>query len=186
MKLSLIIDALRQRAPSFGGRVAGAAEFQALGENSRLQLPAAYVVPTSDLPGEQESKTDYYQMLTENFAVIVALDNRRDPRGQEAIFDAVDSIRNELWRSLLGWEPTENHYPITYKGGEVLEMDRAVLYYQFDFSSDIEIQEADTWQERELNELQPLKSVWVDVDYIDPGDGPDGIIEHSSHIPITE
>ncbi|MCI0191455.1 hypothetical protein E7W63_21465 [Cronobacter sakazakii] len=49
MKLSLIIEALRSRAPSFKSRVAGAAEFQALESNAKMMLPAAYVIPTGDI-----------------------------------------------------------------------------------------------------------------------------------------
>lgn len=186
MKLSLIIDALRQYAPSFKGRVAGAAEFQALDGNGKMMLPAAYVIPTGDTVEQQESQTDYYQKVHQGFAVVVVLDNRRDLRGQKAAFDAVDAMRAELFAALLGWEPDADTHPISYDGGQVVEMNRAALYYQFDFVAMREITEEDTRQARDLANLKPLESVVIDVDFIDPGDGPDGVIEHHTEIHFTE
>lgn len=182
MKLSLIVDALRTQAKSFGGRVAGAAEFQALEVNAKMLLPAAYVIPTGDTVSRQESSTDYYQQIIEGFAVVVVLDNRRDLRGQMASFDAVDTIRRELFLALLGWEPDADSHPIEYDGGQVVEMNRAALYYQFDFTAMREITSEDTRHGADLNTLQPLTTVAVDVDYINPGNGPDGIIEHHTEI----
>lgn len=182
MKLSLIVDALRTHAKSFGGRVAGAAEFQALEVNAKMELPAAYVIPTGDTVSPQESKTDYYQRVSEGFAVVVVLDNRRDLRGQKAAFDAVDTIRRELFLTLLGWEPDADSHPIEYDGGQVVDMNRAALYYQYDFTAMREITDEDTRHGADLDTLEPLQTVSVDVDYIDPSDGPDGIIEHHTEI----
>ncbi|EKM0531137.1 hypothetical protein PTT84_001486 [Cronobacter turicensis] len=186
MKLSLIIEALRARAPSFKSRVAGAAEFQALESNAKMMLPAAYVIPTGDTVSRQESQTDYYQVVNEGFAVVVVLDNRRDLRGQTAAFDAVDSIRAEIFGAILGWEPDDCTHQITYDGGQVVEMNRAALYYQFDFIAEREITDLDTRHQRDLDELVPLETVAVDVDFIDPGNGPDGDIEHHDEIHFTE
>ena len=64
MKLAPIIAALRARCPIFENRVAGAAQFKDLPEVGKMKLPAAYVVPGDDSPGEQKSQTDYWQDLT--------------------------------------------------------------------------------------------------------------------------
>ena len=186
MKLSLIIEALRERAKSFDGRVAGAAEFQALDANAKMTLPAAYVIPTGDTAGAQESQTDYYQVISEGFAVVVVLDNRRDLRGQMAAFDAVDIIRREIFLAILGWEPDGDTHAISYDGGQVVEMNRASLYYQFDFVADRELTDEDTRHGADLDTLEPLKTVVIDFDYIDPGKGPDGQIEHHIEISLPE
>lgn len=65
MKLTTIIAALRERCPRFENRVGGAAQFKAIPDAGKLRLPAAYVVPSDDAPGEQKSQTDYWQDLTE-------------------------------------------------------------------------------------------------------------------------
>ncbi|KAA5937603.1 hypothetical protein F3I27_21970 [Pantoea sp. Bo_2] len=181
MKLSLIIEALREISQSFGGRVGGAAEFKAIDNVSQMQAPAAYVVPTGDNAGEQKSQTDYDQLVTEGFAVIVALDNRADQRGQNA-YDSVNDIRAEIWAALLGWEVDENTYPIKYEGGQVISINRELLYYQFDFSAVREVSDVDTRHGADLSKLPPLKTVMIDFDYASPGGGPDGEIEHHEEI----
>lgn len=102
MKLTPIIAALRARCPLFENRVGGAAQFKAIPDVGKLLLPAAYVVPADDTPGEQKTQTDYWQDLTEGFSVIVVLSNDRDERGQWASFDAVHDVRADIWKALLG------------------------------------------------------------------------------------
>ena len=51
--IDAIITALRARATSFGGRVAGAAEYKRLPEAANLIMPAAYVIPMDEDAGEQ-------------------------------------------------------------------------------------------------------------------------------------
>lgn len=105
MKLTPVIAALRARCPYFENRVAGAAQFKNLPEVGKLRLPAAYVVPGDDSPGENKSQTDYWQELKEGFSVVVILSNGRDERGQFASYDVVDDVRQMLFKTLLGWKP---------------------------------------------------------------------------------
>ncbi|WP_459948279.1 phage tail terminator protein, partial [Escherichia coli] len=82
-----------------------------------LKLPAAYVVPVHDSPGENKSQTDYWQELKEGFSVVVILSNGRDERGQFASYDVVDDVRQMLFKALLGWNPEACGNPIAYDGG---------------------------------------------------------------------
>lgn len=182
MKLTPIIAALRSRCPRFENRVGGAAQFKAIPEAGKLKLPAAYVVPSEDVAGENRSQTDYWQDLTEGFSVIVVLSNERDEKGQWASSDAVHDVRGELWKALLGWEPYPEAHEIVYAGGMLLELNRYELYYQFDFTVKYEITEEDTRQQDDLDALSELKTLSIDVDYIEPGGGPDGNIEHHTEI----
>jgi hypothetical protein len=178
MKLSLIINAIKSRCPSFGGRVAGAAEFKPLPEVNKLQLPAAFVIPLDDNAGENKSKTGYWQDITDGFAVVVCMDNRTDERGQSAVSDCVDSTRLSLWKALLGWQPEENYDAIQYDGGALLQMDRAALYYQYEFSAKFEITNKLTRQYQDLSELPDFSGVSVNVDLIDGvTQQPDGEID---------
>lgn len=130
MKLTPIIAALRARCPLFENRVGGAAQFKAIPEAGKLRLPAAYVVPSEDVTGEQKSQTDYWQDLTEGFSVIVVLSNERDEKGQWASYDAVHDVRQLIWKALLGWEPDPQAHEIQYAGGMLLDLNRHELYYQ--------------------------------------------------------
>ncbi|EOZ8000061.1 phage GP46 family protein [Escherichia coli] len=114
MKLTPVIAALRARCPYFENRVAGAAQFKNLPEVGKLRLPAAYVVPGDDSPGENKSQTDYWQELKEGFSVVVILSNGRDERGQFASYDVVDDVRQMLFKALLGWNPEACGNPITW------------------------------------------------------------------------
>lgn len=185
MELRKIILALRERVPDFEQRVSGAAEFMNLPEVGKLSLPAAYVIPLHDETGEQKSQTDYWQNCTDGFSVVVALDNRQDELGLASVDDAVHIVRRKLWRALLGWQPyPEYTRGIEYRGGVLLEMNRAILYYKFDFHATFEINEEDTWQFIELQDLPWLETVHIDVDLIDPGGGPDNTIEFQADITL--
>lgn len=186
MKLTPIIAALRARCPVFQNRVAGAAQFKNLPEAGKLALPAAYVVPGDDSPGDQKSQTDYWQDLREGFSVIVFVSNGRDERGQWASHDVVHDIRNMLFKALLGWNPEPDGEPITYDGGTLLDVNRYELTYQFDFVVENELSGEDTRQQEELDSLNDLLTLAIDVDFINPGNGPDGVIEHHTEIHFPE
>ena len=184
MKLAPIIAALRARCPIFENRVAGAAQFKYLPEVGKMKLPVAYVVPGDDSPGEQKSQTDYWQDLTEGFSVIVFVSNGRDERGQFASYDVVHDVRQMLFKALLGWNPEERGEPITYAGGTLLDVNRHELSYQFDFTVLNEIGDDDTRLVDELNALDEFKTLSIDVDFIDPGKGPDDVVEHHTEITL--
>lgn len=183
MKISPLIAAIRQRCPMFDSRVAGASEFKPLPENAKLGLPAAYVIPLDDNPDENRSQTDYWQQITDAFAVVIIVSNTQDARGQSSV-DAVEHARAELWRALLGWSPEEKYEGIVYQGGNLLDMNRAHLYYQFEFSARFELDQEDTRQWDDLADLPPFTGIdataperGFGIDLIDPGNGPDGLID---------
>ena len=70
-----------------------------------------------------------------------------------------------------------------YEGGNLLSLDRARLWYQFEFSASMEIDGSDGWQDTELAGLPHFDGVNFKSDCIDPADpnkaypGPDGRIE---------
>ncbi len=116
--------------------------------------------------------------------MVVILSNGRDERGQFASYDVVDDVRQMLFKALLGWNPEACGNPITYDGGTLLDLNRHELIYQFDFSVIRELTEDDTRQQDDLNSLDELRTLAIDVDYLDPGNGSDGDIEHHTEIPL--
>lgn len=189
MKYSLVIARLRQRCPVFGNRVAGAAEFKPLPETANLAVPAAYVLPLDDQAGSVAAMNGYEQTIRDGFAVVVCLSNRTDERGQAAA-DELDTIRATLWKALLGWEPDDDHGWVEYEGGEVVHMDRARLYYQFDFAAEMAITVDMTGQGADLDGLPTFTGLQLRVDCIDPVDpnlgpsGPDGRPEADGVFPF--
>ncbi len=188
MQLELIIEALRTRCPTLGVRVAGAAEFKNITEASALPLPCAFVVPLDDNPGPSRSANSVRQTLEDGFAVIVAVANTTDERGQKSAND-IHTLRAEVWAALLGWRPTEDYEGIVYDGGNLLTHDRARLWYQFEFSAAMEIGPEDGWQQTELAGLPHFDLAHFNADFLDPSDPnrplPDGRIEVEFSSPQT-
>lgn len=189
MQLEVIIEALRARCPSFGSRVAGAAQFKMLPEAAALPVPCAFVIPLDDNPQESMAQNSVRQMMKDSFAVIVAVGNTSDEKGQGAAH-TVHSLRAELWAALLGWRPDLRYDGISYEGGQALSIDRARFWYQFEFGAPMEIEPLDGWQNTELAGLGDLDRVTIRVDALDPADpnraNPlDGRYESGVQIPKT-
>lgn len=197
MNINTVIAHLRTYCPSFAGRVAGAARYKRIDENNTLDVPAAFVIPQDDNPDERASENDVTQRLVESFTVVVALSNTPDERGQDSINTAHHAIRAELWAALLGWQPDgladqSRYRGIEYQGGNLLDLDRARLWYQFDFGAEMWIMPSDGWQAIELANLPHFDGANINVDVIDPiadpnlqYPGPDGRIEFQTASPNT-
>lgn len=190
-----IVEALKIRTnATFAGRIAGAAEFAALSPDAKLSLPAAYVIPLDDSAQPNTSENGYSQIVRDGFAVIVVLSNDADELGKSSVAQ-VQGIRNILNASLLSWSPDSEHGPIEYEGGQLLDVDRSRLYYQFEYASETQFSEADTWQGVVNAALPAFGKVQMDVDTIDPFDpnrvapgerGPDGTLEVSLEVVIPQ
>lgn len=192
MNLNIIIAQLKQRAPLFsGGTVGGAAKFEILPEAANLRMPAAYVLPLDEQPQDQVSKNGYQQLVREGFAVVVALDNGADERGQTAAQN-LDAVRLALFKALLGFQAAVDYDAIAFEGGQLLHLDRKRMYYQFEFSVDYAISTEDTWIPDRNAELPDFEGLDITVDAIDPYDrnlashGPDGRPEAKLQITFPE
>ena len=169
MNLAPVITQLRQHAPIFSGRVAGAAQFSNIDAITNMTVPAAVVIPLDDSPGECIFLNDVNQPLMDAFAVVVAVDNTSDEKGQAAVESAHDIIRAQLWAALLGWQPdglaaNSRYRGIEYQGGNLLKLDRSRLWYQFDFAAKMCIRPSDGWQQTELNNDPPFDGMNITID----------------------
>lgn len=186
MDLAAVITQLRGYSSAFGAgasaRIAGAAAFEeGVQDNANLRLPAAYVLPLEETAGEPESLNGYRQAVESRFAVLVAIDNRADQRGQAAA-DQVADLRAAIFAAILNWQPFgDQGGEVQYQGGRFLAMDRARFWWQFEFTVVEELDASDGY-----SETRPwLEGVDIDVDAIDPAFdantvpiGPDGRVEH--------
>lgn len=187
MKLNLIIDQLRTYCPAFApvspatrARVAGAADFKMVPETVALDVPCAFVIPLEDSPEPPQALNAVRQQMVESFAVVVALDNTADERGQ-ASATTLHDLRAQLWKALLGWKPEADYDGISYEGGSLLQLDRKRMWYRFEFGAPMEIGPSDGWEEGMIAALPKLNTIHVDVDVIEPiaspAPGPDSRIE---------
>lgn len=132
MKVQPIIDRLKAVSTTLGGRIAGAAEFSAEVEAARLALPCAFVLRASGEGSEPDTIGAVVQMLTEDFAIVVAVDNSADSRGQAGA-EALDDVMVDLLARLLGWSPDATHNAFSYVRDDHVSLDRARLWHQFIF-----------------------------------------------------
>ena len=156
MQIDLVIAQLRALCPAFNNNVAGAADYaNGVEEQVWLPLPAAYVVPMNDDADENTSMTGLQQIVTERIAVILVLNNATsasDRRGQ-ASAEQYGTLRAAVFKALLNWRPdwaanqatNRESRGIYYLGGELLDFDRARLFYRFTFGLDTTITELDGW-----------------------------------------
>lgn len=187
MTLDPIIKALRVRCPTFGTRIAGAAQWAGLTEDESPPLPAAYVVPLREDAGPIDDAVGYYQTVTNVFGVILLVSNFADERGQDAS-RWIELLKPEVFKGILSWtmQPRDEHGPIIFEGGSLIYMDDARAAYQLEFSYETYLDTSDTYQKIELDALPELEGADIDVDCIDPSTTkgkPDGILE--GHIEVN-
>lgn len=146
------IDHLRQYCPPFAGRVAGAADFRQGLENynTSMALPAAYVMSLGQEADPNENMVGYWQIVHETIGVVVELDATPDRRGQAPAM-TYDEIKAALYASLLNWSPAQcrvpNNQGFQFAAGKMLDLDRARLFYQFEFLLPWLLTEEDGWQD---------------------------------------
>lgn len=136
MRPSLIIPRLRAECPVFQQRVAGAATYRQVSLQDDFPVPHAFVLPLGDAADGEVMVSSLDQQLTARFAVVVAVANTSDERGQgaaELIYDA----RAELIAALVGWNPDPSRFsPILYRGmPDDPDITRARAWAQFDFEA---------------------------------------------------
>lgn len=181
MKLSPLIGVLRERCPFFSGRISTLAAWRYL-PPTLPTLPAAFVMPGEEEAATQQSATDYWQTVTEAFAVLVLLDATPVLNGDETAFDSLDEVKAQLWKALLGMRPEPDGNIIVYTGSRMLEMTDGRLCYQFDFTCDREILEPMTRQHEELAALETFQQLDIDLDPIAENGRPDGNIDNRGAI----
>lgn len=148
--MGTLIASLRARAPIFAGRVAGAAEFyRGLRDyTTSLPLPAAYVLPLGQDAEPNRTFGGLVQLIHKTVGVAVELDTQRDRRGQDPTMQ-FETIEAQIMASCLNLyvgdcRMTQGSY---FTGARYLDLDRARLWYQWEFGLD--------WQITDLDGVQP-------------------------------
>lgn len=187
MKLSPIIEELREQCPAFNRRVFGVAEFSQINESTSSEgLPAAYVIPLTETPFEPVATTRYKQTIEFTFAVVLVVSNEADEQGLNAWEQAVD-LKRDVFQAILGQDDYATGRDwIQYEGASVVSLNRAALMVQLEFSINYDIDEADTRHGADIERLERFLRMFGDVDVIG-GDGrPDGNIETKFHINLEK
>lgn len=136
MRPSLVIPRIRTQCGIFQNRVAGAATYRQVSLQDDFPVPHAFVIPLGDVADGEVMVSALDQELTTRFAVVVAVANTSDERGQAA-GEAIYDIRAALLGALVGWTPDAARYsPVLYRGmPDDPDVTRARAWAQFDFEA---------------------------------------------------
>jgi hypothetical protein len=142
MRLGQIVLKIRAANTLFGNRVGGAVEFALAQEYTVNNTETAFVIPIAEADqGDNQYDDIVQQMVNERFGVVVALKNDAsivDKLGIGA-YDRLYNIRAQLFACLLGWLPPGAEKLLYYKGGRLLDINQAWLWYQFEFQQETRI-----------------------------------------------
>ena len=133
MQLSPVITRLKSQVTAFK-KVAGAAEYGAARKDLKPLPPTAFVIPLRDAAGRNELENAISQRVSAQFAIVFAVQNLRDPRGSQANED-LDPLRDAVMTALLGWQPDSSSDPCEYVGGQLLDLDGALVWWQDVFTT---------------------------------------------------
>jgi hypothetical protein len=134
MRISQIILALRTANTHFAAKIGGAIELGSVMDNTLVD-DVAFVIPLDDQAEANDGDQSVNQRIKEKFGIVVAIKNdtnRQDKTGFAA-YDLLDTIRDQLIGALvnfdIGYETT-----IEYYGGKLLDVNRAWVWFEFDFT----------------------------------------------------
>lgn len=134
MRIAQISLKLRAAKTDFGDFVAGSAELAIAIENT-LTREMAFVIPLIENARDNQLQSAIDQRVAERFGIVVALknDNSQAQKLGLVAYDRLHDIREQFFNSLLGWEIPEAESIIYFRGGKLLDVNRAWLWYQFEF-----------------------------------------------------
>ena len=88
-----------------------------------VALPAAFLLPLAERATASDLTGSTSQRITQAFAVLHVVSNRRDALGSAALSDLVP-LRARLRAALVGWVPdAETGEPVHYSAGRLLQLD---------------------------------------------------------------
>jgi len=134
MRVVPIILRLRAANTRFGNNIGGTVELD-LARDRTLKSDLAFVIPLNDDANLNPLDNGSNQLITERFAIIVALANDTTQKDKAGIiaYDLLHNVRSQIFRAILGWEIKGAESPIYYIGGQLMNINAAYLWWQFDF-----------------------------------------------------
>lgn len=158
LKIRVHFGSIREHR--IGNRVAGAAELASAYKGTLLE-EAAFVIQLADDARPNDMDQGVNQRITERFGVVIALKNDgsdADKLGLGA-YDSIHNLRAQLFKALLGWQMEGMESLVSYRGGRLLSISRAWLWYQFEFEAYLRVDNDDGV---DMGDLADFDSVYAD------------------------
>ena len=144
MQIGPIALKLRLAETRFENRVFGAAQL-ALALEYTLKKETAFVVQLNETANANTLDNGISQKINEQFGVIIALDNGSSDKDKAGLisYDKLVDVRTEIFKAILGWQIPGTESLVSYAGGRVAGLNRAYLWYQFEFLTETRIDDDD-------------------------------------------
>ena len=140
MPLNAVIARLKDQCQGFR-HIGGLADLDTA-DNLPSLPPAAYAIPLGETAHESPLVGDPRQWIEVDFAVILALANRRDASGTQALAELPD-WRRQVRAALHLWQPDSDALwypgslatePAQYRSGRLMRLTDGVLWWAEEFS----------------------------------------------------
>lgn len=132
MDLTPIIDRLKALLTGFKA-IGGAADLDAAIEGA-VTTPSAFVIPLANSAEPSQMLSTHEQRLTEAFAVILVVDNKRDITGAASL-QSLEPLRMQVRAALAGWVPMPaDGEAVQIAGGRLLRMTDGRLWWSDEFN----------------------------------------------------
>ena len=154
MRIVPIILRLREANTRFGNNIGGAAELD-IARNNTLKADMAFVIPLNEECPINPNDNTINQTITERFSVIVVFANDTTQKDKVGIiaYDLLHEVRSQLFQAILGREICGAESLIYYAGGQLLNINAAYLWYQFDFEYTVRVVGFDGYSDLEGSQL---------------------------------
>lgn len=124
-RLTLMATLLRQ---------VGAAADLAAAEQGVRTTPAAFVLPLADRATAAPHTAEFRQRVLQSVRVVFAVTNKADARG-DAARESLITARQNARHVIAGWVPEGCIEPLEFTAGQLLRLDRGLLWWQDDFAT---------------------------------------------------
>ncbi len=135
---SIVIERIREIVPSFSDRVAGAGQFEAIGDIQECPSPSCFVLLSDNTADTISMQTSLQQNVFHGFDVLLVLE-AIDRRKQEAEEVSI-MFKAMILNALNGWKPSDEIYdssdPLKFIGDSYVSTDRSRYVRVFKFIQD--------------------------------------------------
>ena len=124
MRIRPIITRLESETTSGFFKAIEAASSINVVESISANCPSVYVHPVSESPRDSQLISGVSQDVEQRFAVLIAAQNI------QASSEPLEDARDEIFSALIGYQPSADHDYIEHEGGEVIDVDKGVIWWR--------------------------------------------------------
>lgn len=132
MRIIPIINQLKASALLLDGHVEPAQALISLPDDEvKHDLPIAFIYTADENANQNDLIGGVSQQVPKRFSVMIAAQNIDLTAGTEALED----VRADIMTALLGFQIDDNHSPINYESGKILDASKRLMWWVDTYST---------------------------------------------------